>query len=451
MQVKKIVALLLVVVLSLSMFAACSGNESTPETADSPAPASESKDTPKEETKEKPKEEGSGEPVVMDMFWFADGAETEAMEAIIADYQTENPEVSINILEIPYSEMQNKIMMSVAGGEPPALARTTESILGFIYETTVDIGEYVDDSAALLDEFMSSIHTYFVVGDKIIALPTDVTANGIIYNKTAFDKAGVAVPQTEDEIWTWDEFEEALTKVMADGDVQYGMVIDNPNHRWSTILYEFGGSFLTEDGPNIDSPESIEAIAYTKHLFDEGIVPASTWLGGEDPNNMFRSGQVATHLSGNWMLTNYRDNITDFEWGVTYLPTKKYRSSVPGGKQLAAFENSGQEQEAVDFILYATSQEPNAKYCQESLFISPRLDNASIEYSFGTEFFNIFANELENTLPAASYDWGTAGYSGAINVDQREGMYEVIAGTITPEEHAAHIAEISEEFLSENK
>lgn len=378
----------------------------------------------------------TGEVKEMDMFWFSDGGDTAAMQKLIDQYQTENPNIKINLIEIPFEDIQNKIMVSVSGGTPPALARTTESVTSFINEATIDFADYVDKDE-LLSQFLPSIHNYFVLNDKVCSVPTDVTANGLIYNKTAFEKAGVSVPTSPDDIWTWEEFEQALKTVMEKGGVQYGLVIDNPTHRWSTILYEFGGSLANENGGNLSSPESLAAIEYTKHLFDEGIVPKSTWLGGEDPNNMFRSGQVAAHLSGNWIFINYRDNITDFEWGVTYLPTEVTRSSVPGGKQLTAFEGSGMEQEAVDFIMWVTAQEQNAQYCEESLLISPRLDNAELNYSFGTEYFAIMANELDNTVPEASFDWGYPNLSAELQTILEEGFSEVINGTMTAQELAA--------------
>lgn len=375
----------------------------------------------------------------LDVFWFADGGETAAMEKLISEYEGMHPEIKINLLEVPFEDMKNKIMMSVSGGEAPAMARTTESIISAVHEATVDFSDYVDDKDAFLSQFIGSLQNYYVVNGKICAVPTDVTANGLIYNKTAFDKAGVSVPTGPDDIWTWDEFVAALKTVMEKGGVQYGMVIDNPSHRWSTILYEFGGSIATEAGGNLSSPEGLAAIEFTKQLFDEGIVPKSTWLGGEDPNNMFRSGQVAAHLSGNWMLTNYRDNIKDFEWGVTYMPVKENRSSVPGGKQLTAFAGTGVEQEAADFILWVTGQEQNAQYCEESLFISPRLDNANLNYSFGSDFFAIFADELANTVPQASFDWGYPGLSAQMGAVLQEEFPQVISGDVTPAQLAQDV------------
>lgn len=384
--------------------------------------------------------------VELNVFWFADGAETDAMLGIIEAYEAITPGVKVNLLEVPFAEMSNKIMMAVSGGEPPAIARTTESILSVVNEATVDIADYMDKDE-LLAQFMPSIYNYFVLNGKVCAVPSDVTANGMIYNKTAFDKAGVSVPSSPDDVWTWDEFMVALELVMEKGDVRYGMVIDNPTHRWSTILYEFGGRYISPEGPAFNSAEAVEAVTFTRDLFANNIVPKSTWLGGEDPNNMFRSGQVAVHISGNWMLANYRDNITDFEWGVTYMPKKANRSSVPGGKQLAAFANTGVEQEAVDFILFATSQEQNAAYCEQSLFISPRLDNASLNYSFGSEFFEVFANELANTVPEASYDWGYPGLFAYIGTELRDGMYDVVSGKVEPADYVKAIDDMIQDFL----
>ncbi len=377
----------------------------------------------------------------LEMFWFADGVETQVMKKLIEQYEGLTPGIKIELIEVPFEDALNKIMMSVSGGEPPALARTTEGLLSNINEATINLKDYVADGDAFLDQFLPAIQNYFVINGKMCAAPTDVTANGLIYNKTAFDQAGVSVPQSPDNIWTWEEFDAALKKVVANSDVRYGFVIDNPTHRWSTMLYEFGGRFVDQYGPAFNSPESIAAVNFTKKMFDDGVIPKSTWLGGENPNNLFRSGQVAAHLSGSWILANYRDNITDFEWGVTYLPKEMYRSSVPGGKQIAAFKGSGVEQEAADFIAWVTGQEANAQFCEDSLFLSPRLDNANLEYSFGKEYFSIFANELANTVPAASFDWGYPGLIASIRTALIDGMKAVISGDTSTEDFVQEVDE----------
>lgn len=388
------------------------------------------------------------EPVTLDWLWFADGAETEAAQKIIDLYIEANPHVTINLIETPYDDMQKSVNTAVTGGKPPALARTTEGIVGNTLPALVNLGDYMDKDE-ILEQYVESVHNFMVYDDQLLAIQTDVTANGMIYNKTAFEQAGVEAPLTPEDVWTWDEFAENIQTVVENSDVRYGLVIDNPVHRWSTILYEFGGHYIGDEGQaDFDTPEALEAVNFTKMLFDEGIVPHSTWLGGENPNDLFRSGQVAVHLSGNWMLTNYEENIEDFEWGVMYLPMAANRSSVPGGKQIVAFKDTGVEDEAVKFIEFFTNQENNASYVRDSLFISARFDNAQVDYPFGSEHFEVFANELANTVPDTSRDLGYPNFS-AIQTTRREGLLAVIADEMSAEDYLAEVQAELEEIVAD--
>src|SRR5699024_8203174 len=121
-----------------------------------------------------------------------------------------------------------KLQMSIAGGEAPAMSRCTETTVSQLHDAMIDFNEYVDGEA-LKSEYLDSVDYLYLSGDQIAAIPTEVTANGMIYNKTAFEKAGVEVPTGPDDIWTWDEFKQALQQVVDSGAVQYGMVIDNPS------------------------------------------------------------------------------------------------------------------------------------------------------------------------------------------------------------------------------
>lgn len=438
---KKFFAILLVVLLTASCFTGCT---QTPATAGDTTAAGEAAAT--EAAAEATDAPAPAETKELDFFWWSDGNEGEVMQGLIDEYEGMNPGIQINLIEIPFADMSNKIMMSVAGGEAPALTRTTEGISNNCYESYVDIGQYTD-ADALISQFMPSIESYYVKNGKVISVPSDVTANGMIYNKTAFDKAGVSVPTGPDDIWTWDEFVADLKQVVEKGGVQYGMVIDNPSHRWATILYEFGGSIANENGGNLSSESSQNAIKFTKSLFDQGLVVSAPWLTSDDPNNIFRSGTVAVQIAGNWMIQNYEENIKDFEWGVTYMPTQVQRSSVPGGKQIAAIQGSGYEKEAVDFILWVTQKEQSKKYCEQSLFISPRLDCAELEYPYRSDEFAVFANELANTPASAAFDWGYPGLSAAFFTDLTSGWADVLNGTTTPEDFAAHIDSLCNEVI----
>ncbi|WP_338552705.1 sugar ABC transporter substrate-binding protein [Paenibacillus sp. KS-LC4] len=376
---------------------------------------------------------GGTEKATLDFLWFSDGNEGEVMKGIIKDYEQANANVKINLIEVGFKDLQTKLKTMISGGKPPALSRITDT--GSFANQAVDLTPYVDSAEQFEGQFIDSLKPYYVINDKLVAAPMDVTANGLIYNKTLFDKAGVKVPTSPDDVWTWDEYTAALKEVMAKGGARYGMVWDVTPHRWSTLLYQNGGSILTEDGKAaaINSEAGIRTMDMFKQLHKDGIMPDSVWLGGENPNNLFRSGTVAAHWAGNWMISNYKD-ITDFEWGVTYMPKGTQRSSVPGGKFLMAFKDSGNEKEAAEFIKYLTSKEVNSKYNQESLFMSPRKDSAVLDYSFGKEMYQVFSDELKNTSPLAANDWSRQTIISKISTDLKNNIIDVLSDKATSQE-----------------
>jgi alpha-1,4-digalacturonate transport system substrate-binding protein len=388
--------------------------------------------------------------VTLDYLWFTDGVEGDVMRDIIKDYQSENENVEINLIEVAYADFNTKLKTMIAGGKPPALARVTDT--GIFAEQALDLTEYVGGAEEFTSQFLPSIKPYYVKDDKIIATPMDVTANGLIYNKTLFEKAGVEVPQSPDDVWTWDEFADAIQEVKEKGGAKYGLLVDFTPHRYSTMVYEFGGSIFTEDlsAPAINNKNGVAALDNFIKLHKDEVIPESVWLGGENPNNLFRSGTAAAHLAGNWMLSNYKD-IENFDWGVTYLPKAEIRSSVPGGKYIMGFKNTGLEDETAEFIKYLSSQEVNAKFNQESLFLSARKDNNELDYEFGKEMFKVFSNELENTPEAAANDWGNQVVISKVTTDMRDAVVEALSGGISSQEAMDKVAELLEEAIADQE
>lgn len=385
----------------------------------------------------------------LDVVWFSDGKEGESFMKLADQYMKENPNIKIELIEVPYADLESKIKNMINGKEAPAMARLTN--LGPFQNQLADLGEYVSDKEAFVNSFGEGLK--FVYDGKVLAAPMDVTANGLIYNKTAFEKAGVSVPQSEDEIWTWEEWKESMKTVMEKGGCKYGLVYDKSPQRFTTLLYEAGGSLLNEDltASNFNTDATKRAVSFFKELHDEEIIPSSVWLGSENPNNLFRTGQVAMHFAGSWMIANYKDQITDFDWGVTYLPKEARRSSVPGGKYLAAFQNTGVEKEAAAFIEWISKAENNAQYCKENSYLSQVKGNENLDYDFGKEYFDIFSRELAATSSQPGAEWGYQEFTGAIQNDLRDKLIDVLAGKTAVDQYAEEMDEIFAEKLTELK
>lgn len=337
-------------------------------------------------------------PVELTILLSDDKLEGGAFHKLAAMYKEETG-ITVNVIEIPYADMATKLGNMIRAGNAPNIVRTT-GITG-LEEFMMDLSPAVDSSVILEARLKSCMYD-----GKLIAIPSNVTANGFLYNKTAFQQAGVKVPTGEADLWTWAEFADAVEKVVAGSDVEYGLVWDHSQHRYATMLYQFGGSFFNEDlsTVRIANDKALASLEFFLSLFERGIMPKSVWVGTEDPSAMFKTGKVAVHMSGNWKIPDYTKNITGFEWDSLLMPKQERRSSVLGGNFVQAVDGTGLEKETLDFITWFYSKDVYETYCETGLYLPGR---TGVEPSYKAIGLSTFVKELAATPAIAGSDWST--------------------------------------------
>lgn len=344
---------------------------------------------------EKTAKEGKKD-VKLQFFVSGDNVEGGALAAMSKKY-TEETGVEIEVVDVPFSDMTTRITNMVQAGNPPALARTAgfnpvwRDSLGDLSQTLKD--KKVRDDLAIKDD------------GKVKGVPLDLTAVGLFINKDLFDKAGVKYPQTEEDVWTWDEFVKALETVLDKTDAKYGLVMDQSEHRLSTLLYQFGSKgFYDENGKYVTNAETKKALEYFIKLNDDKIMPKSVWAAGEDPSSMFKSGQVAAYYSGVWQIKDFEKNIKNFEWASVYMPYEKVRATNLGGNYIVKFEGSGVEEETQKFIDWLYTKENYDELASLGGYL-PVVDGAEVDYGVGeagTKSYEIYQNEIASSDPIAA-------------------------------------------------
>lgn len=358
-----------------------------------------------------------------------DTTEGGALKAMAEKYQEETG-IKVTMTEVPYGDMETKLLNMIKAGNAPAVVR---------YSGFAAYSDYlldITDIAPSQDEMFLATE----IDGKTLALAANATANGMVYNKTLFDQAGIIVPTSEEDLWTWDEFRDVLKTVIKNSDAEYGMVWDHSDNRYNTMLYQYGGSVYNEDMTEclVDSDISQKCMTDFVQMFEDGIMPKSTWAGTEDPQAMFKTGKVAVHMCGNWVMNDYLDNITDFEWAPMLMPKGETRATIAGGNYIYAVDGSGMEEEAKQFLQWFYDPENYAEYCKIGQYLPGR---TGVEVEYEAEGMEIFQNELEAT-PAITQQLNEIGikYPGS-NPGQvyRECIDSVIAGQMTVDDAVTQI------------
>ncbi|HYZ74754.1 MAG TPA: extracellular solute-binding protein, partial [Chthoniobacterales bacterium] len=200
------------------------------------------------------------------------------IQGMLKEYHHQHPDIDFEISIIPDSKLLAKLNTLVTAGQFPDIVEvTTAKIQNYAYPA-LDLAKYTDRSE-FLSRYLPGYQPFIVSGDKVIGVQIEATANGLFYNKDLFAKAGVTVPQNENEIWTWEQFKEAVQKVMKLPECRMGVAWDCSVQRFSNLIYQASGRWVSADGKSFlpDSQPAENALNFFRGLVSVKLIPTSSW------------------------------------------------------------------------------------------------------------------------------------------------------------------------------
>ncbi|MBI4899261.1 MAG: extracellular solute-binding protein, partial [Actinobacteria bacterium] len=295
----------------------------------------------------------------------------------------------VEVVEVAYADLPTKIKNAAQANALPAVARMP-SIDPVWKDRLVDLKDIATGNKVKMG---------FVVQDssgKALSLPSDITAVGMYVNKTLWDKAGVKFPTSEGSIWSWDEFVAAAKQVQGSAAAKYGLVFDRSSHREKALMFEFGSNWWLPDssGTYTTNDATKTALNFFKGITDDKFMPKSVWLSNDDPNALFKSGQVAAYYSGSWQIADFAANIKNFEWASVFLPKQPVRASNFGeAAEMVVFDGTGQEQAGHDFLNWLYTPANYQKLCEYSVML-PAVDGVNPSYSANKDALSLYNQEI---------------------------------------------------------
>jgi alpha-1,4-digalacturonate transport system substrate-binding protein len=332
----------------------------------------------------------------------ANASTQDLIQTLLKDYSRQHPDIDFNVSIVQYSALTAKINTLVTAGEPPDILEVTTAYIQTYAEQALDLAHYTN-RAELLDRYLPSYQAFIKAGDKVIGIPLEATINGLFYNKEIFKQAGVSVPADPDHVWNWSDFKDTLQKVIKLPNCRIGVAYDCSVQRWSNLLYQANGRWISEDGKKIlPNPEAAkEALTYFRSLIEAKLVPTSSWPGKTDGGPLFKTGVTALMWAGNWELKTLVEGGTPFAFGTTYFPKDAIRAACPGGEFLIGFGKSPNHEDAAKVLLWWAEPETTKRYLESigGSLLSP-MKNLPVNYGKYTEYLKPMLDDL-----AATPEW----------------------------------------------
>jgi len=295
--------------------------------------------------------------------WCGGGTERKGLEAVVAEYKKLNPDVEIELVDVPYSSYEQKIRLGILSGDLPDLVTITYPYAPGYMQYMLDLRPYIQKYLGITpDDFLKSL--YDVVRIRITTnegeikyVPLHFTAQCLWVNKDYFEKAGVPYPPFggREEPWTWEEFISALKKVKEANGIPYALSMQRTAERLFAYMAIRGVKIIDE---NLDftldkDPRAKQLLQDFANMFKEGLMVPAEWISAQDPNMAFGGGLTAVLWAGSWSTADLL-SIEGKNFVPAYLPKDMYWLSLEGGRFFGAFKtgDKAREEAAAKFALW---------------------------------------------------------------------------------------------------
>jgi multiple sugar transport system substrate-binding protein len=309
------------------------------------------------------------------------GAFEEMVKRIANAFMAKNPDVQVNHLVIPGSEMDAKIMTGVAANDPPDVAMIWGAQR--VYSLADQGALYPLEDAlqgADLSRFREFVYpAIWELGrykGKVYAVPQWVQSYCHIWNRDYVEQAGLNSeqgPRTTDELFDWAM---KLTRRRSDGSID---VLGYYSSWMQLNMSIFGGKFFDEarDEVVLDNAQNLETLNYIvrytkeydpKKLADYQQVTSGAAQGTLDP---ILSGRAAMILEGPWQLGVIKETKPDFRYGVAPVVNKpgRTRGWWTYGDIPCIIRNTKQVATAARYVTFLTGFGGETEYA--SLYLMP--------------------------------------------------------------------------------
>lgn len=309
-------------------------------------------------------------PVTITWWTGQDTAPETLLETMAGEFHAAHPNVTIKISPgAPTTDdLLQKLSAGFVSGDYPDISYSYGSWVGELASSgrMLDITSKVADPSLKWEEFPESGRQTATPDGKTIGFPAVIDNLTLLYNKTLFDKAGLAYPTND---WTWDDFRSAA-KALTDASTQtFGTAYpvdggEDTVWRFWPRLWQNGGQILSADGKTsaFASDAGIKALDFMRAM---AVDDKSVYLDQTDQKfePLFVSGQIGMIIDGPWLLYDLGQGGTNY--GVSFLPGNNGDHTTVSGPDIwALFDHQDVNRAywSFELIKWLTDAKQDARY-----------------------------------------------------------------------------------------
>ena len=246
-----------------------------------------------------------------------------------ADFEAANENIDLVVDVVSWNDIYTVVNTRISNNDAPDILNIDVFADYQADGLLLPAEDYISDETYA--KFYQSFLDQFVVDGTVWAVPDLASARAMYYNVNILNEVGVEVPTT------WDELMDVAQKIYDyyGGEVYpwgVDMTTDEGQACFAYYIWNNGGDFTDAEGNwTLNSAENVEAIEFIVNMVNAGLTntdPATeTRYANQD---MFGAGKVAMMIGPNSIPTYCADGGYDINMAVASIPTNTGKSISQG-------------------------------------------------------------------------------------------------------------------------
>ena len=336
-------------------------------------------------------------------FW-AMGREGEVVGELLADFQREQPGLTVRVEQLPWSAAHEKLLTAFAGDATPDLAQLGNTWIAEFaaLDALQPLQPWLDaDRSIAAADYFDGIWRTNQVDGKLFGLPWYVDTRLLFYRRDLFARAGVqAMPDT------WSGFAQALDALQRAGTAHPLLLPVQEFEPLLALALQPDEPLLRDGGRfgNFRGAGFKRALQFYMERFARGHAPSTS--GGDIANlwQEFGRGTFACFISGPWNIGELDRRLPAnlrTSWGTAELPGPNGPgASTAGGSSLVVFRRSRRQADAMRLLSYLSRPDVQLRFYALTGDMPPRRSAWASAPLAGDTRARAFAAQLERAKPS---------------------------------------------------
>jgi multiple sugar transport system substrate-binding protein len=301
-------------------------------------------------------------------------ARTTTLQSMIEQFQTENPNITVELISPPFDQADNKIKTMLAAKQELDVMEARDANVGELVNN--DYLEPLNTYTAAWSDFATVSGTAIAVGsvgDKLYFLANALYQRQMFYRKDWFDAAGLKPPTTYEEMY------EVGKKLTDPAQNRYGFSFRGgagANGTSDALLFTYNQAQVNINDPNFlkdgktiySTPEAKQAMELYARIYKDTAPKDSINWGFAEQVQSFTSGVTAMLLQDPDAIQGITEKMKPGTWATAPIPTGPTGKALvsTGAAGWAMVANSKNKPEAWKLISFLSNPAQNLKLAKST-------------------------------------------------------------------------------------